>query len=107
MFQYNSALRPPKKRHPSVAGVPINSDMDEEAGSTNKVFQRRPSLKFPRTLTKDGFQNRSLQDFSELLRVNTVEDHQRLPGPLGPENDTSQSCESISNEDEWKQVKND
>ncbi|KAF3851361.1 hypothetical protein F7725_013133 [Dissostichus mawsoni] len=101
---YNSALRPPKKRHQSVAGVSIDSDMDEEGGVHNKVFQRRPSLKFPRTLTKDCFQNRSLQDFSDRLRVNTVEDVERLPGPLGPENDTSQSCESISSEDEWKQI---
>ncbi|XP_034081179.1 serine/threonine-protein phosphatase with EF-hands 2 isoform X2 [Gymnodraco acuticeps] len=102
---YNSALRPPKKRHQNVAGKSIDSD--EEAGSTNKVFQRRPSLTFPRTLTKDCFQNRSLQDFSDRLRANTVEEveiHKRLPGPLGPENDTSQSCESISSEDEWRQI---
>ncbi|KAK5932089.1 hypothetical protein CgunFtcFv8_003823 [Champsocephalus gunnari] len=102
---YNSALRPPKKRHQREVGESIDSD--EEAGSTNKVLQRRPSLTSPRTLTRNCFQNRSLQDFSDRLKANTVEEvevHERLPGPFGPENDTSQSCESISSEDEWKQI---
>ncbi|XP_063753529.1 serine/threonine-protein phosphatase with EF-hands 2 isoform X2 [Eleginops maclovinus] len=104
---YVSALRPPKKRHQSVAGLSMDSDMDEDAGSTNKVFQRRPSLTFPKALAKDCFQNRSLQDFSDRLRVNTVEEvesHQKNRGLLGSENETSQSCESINSEDEWKQI---
>ncbi|XP_071402371.1 serine/threonine-protein phosphatase with EF-hands 2 [Centroberyx affinis] len=71
---YVSALRPPKKRHQSVAGMSVDSDVDDEVWASNKFNQRRVSLTFPKPLgTRESFQNRSLQDFSDRVKV-SVED---------------------------------
>lgn len=116
-FQYVSALRPPKKRHQSLAGMSIDSDMDYD-WSNNKAYQRRASLTFPKPLgTRNTFQNRSLQDFSDRLKVNAedeVESHGRKAsvsvGVNKLENEVGQSASSDSinsdnNKDEWKQVR--
>ncbi|XP_029294933.1 serine/threonine-protein phosphatase with EF-hands 2 isoform X2 [Cottoperca gobio] len=112
--KYVSALRPPKKRHQSIVGLSIDVDVDEDTVSHNKVFQRRTSLTFPKVLSRDCFQNRSLRDFSDRIKVNTVDNvelcqrRQSILNPVihGPENEAAQSasCESINSEDEWKQI---
>nr|XP_046241369.1 serine/threonine-protein phosphatase with EF-hands 2 [Scatophagus argus] len=113
---YVSALRPPKKRHQSSAGTSIDSDMDEDVWSNSKIFQRRTSLTYPKPLgTRDSFQNRSLQDFSDRIRVNVGEDleiHRRKQSIFNlnrSEKDTtpstsSESLNSDSVKDEWKQI---
>ncbi|KAM7391242.1 hypothetical protein PAMP_021942 [Pampus punctatissimus] len=70
---YVSALRPPKKRQQSSAGLSIDSDLDND-WSNNKLLQRRASLAFPKPLgSRNSFHNCSLQDFSDRIKVN-VED---------------------------------
>nr|XP_033475001.1 serine/threonine-protein phosphatase with EF-hands 2 isoform X1 [Epinephelus lanceolatus] len=115
---YVSALRPPKKRYHSSAGLSIDSDMDEEVLSNHRIFQRRTSLTFPKPLgTRDSFQNRSLQDFSDRIKVNTVDEveiNKRRQSIFNaainkPENELSSSLsnESINSDhskDEWKQI---
>ncbi|KAL7390814.1 hypothetical protein ABVT39_000007 [Epinephelus coioides] len=115
---YISALRPPKKRYHSSAGLSIDSDMDEEVLSNHRIFQRRTSLMFPKPLgTRDSFQNRSLQDFSDRIKVNTVDEveiNKRRQSIFNaainkPENELSSSLsnESINSDhskDEWKQI---
>uniref|UniRef100_A0A3Q4BQX9 Serine/threonine-protein phosphatase with EF-hands n=1 Tax=Mola mola TaxID=94237 RepID=A0A3Q4BQX9_MOLML len=72
---YVSALRPPKRRKESSAGTSIDSDMDEDIWSNRKTFQRRPSLMFPRPLgDRCSFHNRSLQDFSDRIKLTVAED---------------------------------
>ncbi|XP_054466840.1 serine/threonine-protein phosphatase with EF-hands 2, partial [Anoplopoma fimbria] len=114
---YVSALRPPKKRHQSSAGMSIDSDMDEDLWSPNKAFQRRNSLTFLKPINRDSFQNRSLQDFSARLKVNTVDEvevSKRRRSILNPatgrlENETTSSgspnsVNSLTVIDEWKQI---
>ena len=115
--QYVSALRPPKKRYQSTSGLSIDSDLDEDVWSHNKLFQRRPSLTFPKTFgTRSSFQNRSLQDFSDRIKDNTVDEAELARRRQSifnaainrPDNETSASNESISSDttkDEWKQVR--
>uniref|UniRef100_H3DDR4 Serine/threonine-protein phosphatase with EF-hands n=1 Tax=Tetraodon nigroviridis TaxID=99883 RepID=H3DDR4_TETNG len=80
---YVSALRPPKRRGYNSAGTSIDSDVDEDVSCNSKIFQRRTSLTYARPLgTRTSFQNRSLQDFSDRIR-------------LPAENEL---------EDEWKQI---
>ncbi|XP_039658573.1 serine/threonine-protein phosphatase with EF-hands 2 [Perca fluviatilis] len=113
---YVSALRPPKKRNQNSAASSIDIDT-EEVLSHNKLTQRRTSLTYPKPIARDVFPNRSLQDFSGLIKVNTVEDveiHRKRPsisiqGINRPENETTQaaSSESVNSEngnDEWKQI---
>ncbi|XP_068167917.1 serine/threonine-protein phosphatase with EF-hands 2 [Antennarius striatus] len=110
---YVSALRPPKKRHQSSSGLSIDSDMDDDVLSNNKIFQRRASLTFPKAFgTRDSFQNRSLQDFSERIKTNVGEEIKRKQSIFifdTAEKDTcpSASCESVNSDnskDEWKQI---
>lgn len=117
--QYVSALRPPKKRHQSSAGMSIDSDVDEDIWSTNKLSQRRTSLTYPNPLrTRNNFQNRSLQDFSDRIKaVDELESHKRKQSiyDLGlkrseKEVTSSASSDSMNSDnakDEWKQVMNE
>ncbi|XP_013879668.1 serine/threonine-protein phosphatase with EF-hands 2 [Austrofundulus limnaeus] len=67
---YISALRPPKRRNNSSAGVSIDTDLEEDVWSTSRIYQRRNSLSFPKPLgPRDCFHNRSLQDFSGRIKV--------------------------------------
>uniref|UniRef100_A0A671U8C2 Serine/threonine-protein phosphatase with EF-hands n=1 Tax=Sparus aurata TaxID=8175 RepID=A0A671U8C2_SPAAU len=113
--QYVSALRPPKKRHQSSSGMSIDSDMEEDVWSANKIFQRRTSLMYPKPLgTRESFHNRSLQDFSDRLKqsdVDQMEINRRRQSMFHfrSEKDMSQalSTESVKSEnpaDEWKQI---
>lgn len=116
-LQYISALRPPKKRHHSLAGISIDSDTDVDTAAISRVFQRRASFTYPKPLgTRDCFQNRSLQDFSDRIRVNMenqLELSRREEPTLNaqinkPEQETLfLSTESVSSDttvDEWKQA---
>lgn len=68
--QYVSALRPPKRRSYNLAGTSIDSDIEEDVSSNSKIFERRISLTYARPLgTRTSFQNRSLQDFSDRIRL--------------------------------------
>ncbi|XP_040898418.1 serine/threonine-protein phosphatase with EF-hands 2 [Toxotes jaculatrix] len=115
---YISALRPPKKRHISSAGTSIDSDMDDDICSTNKIFQRRASLAYPTPLgTRNSFQNRSLQDFSDRIKMN-AEDEMEIRrrkqsvfnlGINKSEKDmipsvSSDSVNSDNSKEEWKQI---
>lgn len=96
----------------------IDSDLEEDAWASNGLFQRRTSLTFPKPLgTKDNFHNRSLQDFSERIKVNVVDevDTRKRKQSIfncgiskSDELETrAMSCDSISSDsanDEWKQV---
>lgn len=113
--QYVSALRPPKRRNQSSVGTSIDSDMDEDVWPNNRIFQRRTSLTFPKPLgARDSFQNRSLQDFSDRIRLTVGEELEarrkkqsifissRSENEAGP-SASSESC-SENSKDEWKQV---
>lgn len=89
--------------------------MDEDIWSQNRLFQRRTSLTFPKPLgTRDSFQNRSLQDFSDRIKLTTgdeLESRRRRQsifclGGLekGSPPQSSDSLNSDSLKDEWKQV---
>lgn len=93
----------------------IDSDMDEDVWPNNRIFQRRTSLTFPKPLgTRDSFQNRSLQDFSDRIRLTAGEELEtrrkkqsifissRSENEAGPS--ASESFNSDSSKDEWKQV---
>ncbi|CAL1615804.1 unnamed protein product [Knipowitschia caucasica] len=115
--KYVSALRPPKRRHTSSAGVSVDSDLDEEWSNT-KFLQRRASMTYPKPLgMRSSFQNRSLQDFSDRIRVR-VEDELEMcrkrtsmfhPQKEDQQNEAFQSLsiESVSSDnakEEWKQI---
>lgn len=115
--QYVSALRPPKKRYQSSAGMSIDSDMDEDVWPNSRIFQRRTSLTFPKPLgTRDSFQNRSLQDFSDRIRLTVEEELEtrrkkqsifipsRSENEVGPSASFEPESNSDSSKDEWKQV---
>uniref|UniRef100_A0A673CCX8 Serine/threonine-protein phosphatase with EF-hands n=1 Tax=Sphaeramia orbicularis TaxID=375764 RepID=A0A673CCX8_9TELE len=114
---YVSALRPPKRRNTSSAGISIDSDIDED-WSNHKVFQRRASFTFPKPLgTRSSFQNRSLQDFSDRIKVNVEEELEtcrrrsytfnaginRVEKEMAPCPSTD-SVNSDNAKEEWKQV---
>ncbi|XP_071339713.1 serine/threonine-protein phosphatase with EF-hands 2 [Trachinotus anak] len=115
---YVSALRPPKKRHMNSSGTSIDSDIDDDLLSSNRIFQRRTSLTFPKPIGgRDTFQNRSLQDFSDRLKVKVedeLEMHKRRQSifKLGPNRSEKDIALSVSSEsensdnakEEWKQV---
>ncbi|KAL6114770.1 ppef2 [Pungitius sinensis] len=114
---YVSALRPPKKRHQSSAGMSIDSDMDLDTSCRHKSFLRQNSLAFLKPINRDSFQNRSLQDFSDRLKVSAVEEVEisgrrrsildKDVNPLENERITAASSESINSltvVDEWKQI---
>ncbi|XP_056143344.1 serine/threonine-protein phosphatase with EF-hands 2 [Lampris incognitus] len=74
--KYVSALRPPKKRQQSVVSTLVDPELDDDVWLTNKMNLRRVSLTFPKPLgTRDSFQNRSLQDFSNRVKL-TLEEEQ-------------------------------
>ncbi|KAM3611594.1 uncharacterized protein V6R79_021012 [Siganus canaliculatus] len=113
---YVSALRPPKKRHQISAGTSIDSDIDEDMWYNNKRFQRRTSLTYPKPLgNRDSFLNRSLQDFSDRIKVDVVDEleirrkRQSAFHFTKSEKDISPSpsAESISSDtatEEWRQI---
>ncbi|XP_075881902.1 serine/threonine-protein phosphatase with EF-hands 2 isoform X2 [Nelusetta ayraudi] len=117
---YVSALRPPKRRRIQAStGTSIDSDVDEEIWSQNKLFQRRTSLTFPKPIgTRDSFHNRSLQDFSNRIKLSVEDelDSQRRKQSIynwsGTEKEVQarsppQSSDSLNNDtlnDEWKQI---
>lgn len=92
--------------------------MDEDIWSQNRLFQRRTSLTFPKPLgTRDSFQNRSLQDFSDRIKLTTGDELERRrrrqsifclgvseKGLSPPQ--SSDSLNSDTLKDEWKQVTN-
>ncbi|XP_059192441.1 serine/threonine-protein phosphatase with EF-hands 2 [Centropristis striata] len=114
---YVSALRPPKKRHKSASGLSIDSDIDEDVWSNRGLGQRRTSLAFPKAYVRNSFPNRSLQDFSERIKVNMTDDLELcrrrqsvfIPVITRTENETdvsasSETINSVNVEDEWKQI---
>ncbi|TKS78434.1 Serine/threonine-protein phosphatase with EF-hands 2 [Collichthys lucidus] len=115
---YVSALRPPKKRHKSSAGMSIDSEMDEDILAANKLSQRRISLAYPKPFgERASFQNRSLQDFSDRIKGNAVDElESRMrkqsiynSGIVSSEKNitasaSSDSINSDNSNDEWKQV---
>ncbi|XP_053727021.1 serine/threonine-protein phosphatase with EF-hands 2 isoform X2 [Synchiropus splendidus] len=113
---YVSALRPPKRKHPTTARTSIDSEMDDDLVN-HKIFQRRASLAFPRTIgARDSFMNRSLQDFSDRIKTNMDDElqicRQAYPlftGTVNPqveEDVPSTSSDSINSDadEEWKQI---
>ncbi|KAM8885392.1 serine/threonine-protein phosphatase with EF-hands 2 [Spinachia spinachia] len=112
---YVSALRPPKKRHQSSAGMSIDSDMDLDTSCRHRSFLRQNSLAFLKPINRDSFQNRSLQDFSDRLRGSAAEEvsarrRSILETDVNPlENQgaaaaSSDSINSLTVVDEWKQI---
>ncbi|XP_028270396.1 serine/threonine-protein phosphatase with EF-hands 2 [Parambassis ranga] len=113
---YISALRPPKKRHQSLAGISIDSDMDEDVWSTSRILERRASLTYPKPLgARNHFHNRSLQDFSDRLKAKGVVDleikrkhsifNTQTSNPEKEALGTSiESVNSDNNKEEWKQI---
>ncbi|XP_076007240.1 serine/threonine-protein phosphatase with EF-hands 2 [Genypterus blacodes] len=116
--KYESALRPPKKRQQSLAGMSVDSDADKDVWSANKFLSRRASLTYPKALgPRDSFHNRSLQDFSEHIKINDELEPQKqtLASLLNPAlqedmtTDTSLDTpeDLIDNDnviEEWKQI---
>ncbi|XP_034026831.1 serine/threonine-protein phosphatase with EF-hands 2 [Thalassophryne amazonica] len=115
---YVSALKPPKKRHDFSAGLSSDSETDEEFWGTSKVFQRQASFSFPKPLgTRESFQNRSLQDFSDRIKgtLNDERDiHMRKASIISAENIrlenttvpsvSSDSMSSDNAREEWKWI---
>lgn len=114
--QYVSALRPPKRRGYSSTGTSIDSDADEDVSCNSRIFQRRTSLTYARPLgTRTSFQNRSLQDFSDRIRLSAENElelrrRQEFIFHLSESEKTlnpaasSDSVKSETLKDEWKQV---
>ncbi|XP_014850787.1 PREDICTED: serine/threonine-protein phosphatase with EF-hands 2-like [Poecilia mexicana] len=114
---YVSALRPPKRRVHSSAGMSIDIDMDDDLWSTSKIYQRRASLTYPKPLgPRECFHNRSLQDFSTRIKANMeneLENSKRREVILAAALNRSQqdilsvSTDSVSSDnakDEWRQI---
>lgn len=113
-------MRPPKrKRNQASTGTSIDSDVDEDILSQNRISQRRPSLTFPKPLgTRDSFHNRSLQDFSNRIKLSVedeLESHRRRQSVFNwssleknvqarspPQSSDSLNSDTVN--DEWKQV---
>lgn len=117
--QYVSALRPPKRRSYNSSGTSIDSDVDEDVLCNSRIFQRRTSLTYARPLgTRTSFQNRSLQDFSDRIRLpaeNELELNRRREfifhfseseKTINPAA-SSDSVKSETLKEEWKQVMDD
>lgn len=118
LTQYVSALRPPKRRNHSSAGMSIDIDMDDDLWSTSKIYQRRASLTYPKPLgPRECFHNRSLQDFSTRIKANMeneLEHSKRREVILAAVLHRSQqdilsaSTDSVNSDnakDEWRQVR--
>lgn len=92
--------------------------MDEDVWSANRAFQRRGSLTCPKPLgTRNSFQNRSLQDFSDRIKVSMedeLESRRRRQSVFNSAVNKSDeaitpavSSDSVSSDnakDEWRQV---
>ncbi|KAK0143459.1 Serine/threonine-protein phosphatase with EF-hands 2 [Merluccius polli] len=63
--KYVSALRPPKKRHLSTTSMSVDSEDDAWSGAS----WRRASVTLHKPLTRGTFQNLSLQDFSDRVKL--------------------------------------
>ncbi|XP_019954773.2 serine/threonine-protein phosphatase with EF-hands 2 [Paralichthys olivaceus] len=113
---YVSALRPPKKRYFSSTQTSIDSDVDLDVLGNNKYFQRRASFIYPKPLgTRESFQNRSLQDFSDRIK-GKVEDELEIRKrkqsvfinrSTEKETTLTVSTESVNSDnarEEWKQI---
>ncbi|XP_017267592.1 serine/threonine-protein phosphatase with EF-hands 2 [Kryptolebias marmoratus] len=75
---YISALRPPKKRNNSSAGVSVDTDTEDYVWNNSRIYQRRASFSCPKPLgPRDCFQNRSLQDFSGRIKVKMEDELER------------------------------
>ncbi|KAM9744490.1 serine/threonine-protein phosphatase with EF-hands 2 [Menidia menidia] len=106
---YVSALRPPKRRNQICSTSSVDTDVDEEAWNSSRISNRRASLTFPKPIiARESFQNRSLQDFSNHLKVNTEEkqEGQGTKPATSQREAVSTSSESVSSDakDEWKQI---
>ncbi|KAJ3603486.1 hypothetical protein NHX12_028232 [Muraenolepis orangiensis] len=114
--KYVSALRPPKKRHPSATSLSLDSEDDGWTSS-----RRRASVTSHRPLTRGTFQNLSLQDFSDRVKLPADEQaearrrllssacgqsQKELGGVAGPAAGAPQDSaeDSDSAEAEWKQI---
>uniref|UniRef100_A0A3B3IJN4 Serine/threonine-protein phosphatase n=1 Tax=Oryzias latipes TaxID=8090 RepID=A0A3B3IJN4_ORYLA len=114
---YVSALRPPKKRNQSLSGLSMDMDIGDEGWGTSRVFKRRASLAYSKSLgTRNCFQNRSLQDFSGRLRMN-MDNELEIPSRKqsvflsdegGSEkealNVSTDSVRSDNSNEEWRQI---
>uniref|UniRef100_A0A667Y9X2 Serine/threonine-protein phosphatase with EF-hands n=1 Tax=Myripristis murdjan TaxID=586833 RepID=A0A667Y9X2_9TELE len=111
------------KRHKSSAGMSVDSEVEDEVWVTNKIQQRRASLTYPKTIsTRDTFHNRSLQDFSDRIKVSVDEElvlrkqraglinmgYNHSQKHLHPSVSSDSSQESADTSDsakeEWKQI---
>ncbi|KAF7657448.1 hypothetical protein LDENG_00026920 [Lucifuga dentata] len=115
--KYESALRPPKKTQKSL--TEIDSDTDDDVWSINKFLNRRASLTYPKTLgSHNSFHNRSLQDFSDRIKINMNDElesqkqnfhifNPSLQKDLAPSASSDSPLESTDTDDadeEWKQI---
>ncbi|XP_034548521.1 serine/threonine-protein phosphatase with EF-hands 2 [Notolabrus celidotus] len=115
---YVSALRPPKKKNTTHSVRSVDSDIDEDFWSANRVIQRRCSLTYPKAFgDRDNFHNRSLQDFSDRIKLGPMgelETGRKKKTPLSPgvnrpekEATPSGSTDSVNSDsvkDEWRQI---
>uniref|UniRef100_UPI0037E77599 serine/threonine-protein phosphatase with EF-hands 2 n=1 Tax=Semicossyphus pulcher TaxID=241346 RepID=UPI0037E77599 len=115
---YVSALRPPKKKNPIHSLRSVDSDVDEDIWSSNRLIQRRVSLTYQKPLgARDSFHNRSLQDFSDRIKVSVVDELEICrrkhalfsPGMNRKEKEStpsgsSDSINSDTTKDEWRQI---
>ncbi|KAF6727511.1 Serine/threonine-protein phosphatase with EF-hands 2 [Oryzias melastigma] len=113
---YVSALRPPKKRNQSLSGISIDMDIEDEGWGTSRVFQRRASLTYSKSLgTRSCFQNRSLQDFSGRIKMNMENEleirrkQSVFLSDIGkPDKETltvsTDSVSSDNSKEEWRQI---
>ncbi|XP_051923478.1 serine/threonine-protein phosphatase with EF-hands 2 isoform X2 [Hippocampus zosterae] len=105
---YVSALRPPKKkrRQRSSAGTSVDSDADDD-WANRRLLRRRASLVFPKpAVSRDGFLNRSLRDFSDRIELGAEDEAERL-GSFGAEREARASLDSLGSDgakEEWKQI---
>lgn len=95
----------------------MDMDIGDEGWGTSRVFKRRASLAYSKSLgTRNCFQNRSLQDFSGRLRMN-MDNELEIPSRKqsvflsdegGSEkealNVSTDSVRSDNSNEEWRQV---
>ncbi|XP_072242953.1 serine/threonine-protein phosphatase with EF-hands 2 [Leuresthes tenuis] len=108
---YVSALRPPKKRNQISTGTSIEKDIEDDLLNSSRLSNRRASLTYPAAIgTRDCFHNRSLQNFSSHLKVNTENELESQGGRQIRERSEKEvlsvSSDSISSDvkEEWRQI---
>ncbi|XP_061751531.1 serine/threonine-protein phosphatase with EF-hands 2 [Nerophis ophidion] len=111
---YVSALRPPKKKFQSSSRTSIDSNAED--WGHHGLFQRRASFTCPKNLGSRGnFLNRSLQDFSDRIKVGKEDELQVCQqgaelfqagvDPVEKGGDSSfDPVVSDSAKEEWKQI---